>query len=511
MAVSSALQRLHLTVFESSTTLSKRYSFDEASQTITKTASAQMIEGHAERRFLKLDRICIFALECLRLGLDELGTHQAIGLGILRDGVVRSVITTLGQLARMPEHDEPDVRARSLSHFTFHDGPGLLLIDNDNGRNTADLLAAVCPPMRGVASLTRAAMSASVIHPGLGLAVPSAGEHVYCILDDQRCSKEALEILHKACFVAGHGRIDLSRAGSFLQRSAVDRAVGSPERLVFEGRPIVESPLIVRERPFVARGGDVLRIAELRAWAEARDIAARYRECVIALESDPDLIERRRAVQAAHRATLEEHHRQAGMPVAEARRKAERTVRSLARSSLKSGVIRLDPDDVFVTRDRGRVSYRVMLADPAAWEGCTGFDPEEGESYGHCASIVYRSATNGLLIYSQAHGGRTFVVDPILTRDHERTLSRLKCGLIRARMFWPAVALPDLLQAISAEPREQMRPLARPLVRMALAQGLSPDDGRAVALACGCDEAAARILTAPHTASPSSTRAGDQP
>ncbi|WP_262299001.1 hypothetical protein [Microvirga sesbaniae] len=486
-------RRLYLTVFESSTPLSKSYRYDEATGTIEKRASAQMSDGWATRRFIECGPFCTRALEILGQRLDGLSHLQAIGLGVMRDGVRRTPITTLGRLARMSGDSASSTLARSLQHFTFTAGPGLVLIDNDGGTGTMERLADICSPLRGMASLTRAAMSASIIHPGTGLTMPSAGEHVYAVIDDQRRTKEVLTLLHRACFAFGHGRIDLSKAGSFLQRSAVDVSVGSPERLIFEGRPMAEAPLVVRERPISLVAGTMLDADELAAWAEANHIERRYRDAVHALESDPELIERRRAVQAAHADELEERHRQAGMPSSEARRRARSTVQALSRTSLKTGVICLDPDDVFVTGDHSGVSYRTMLADPASWHGTIGFDPEEGEAYGHTTAIVYRGDHGGLVIHSQAHGGRTFMVDPPLSDVQLKALKDIRRAHARA-VREGGHGLAALLQAVRAKPAALTRTIADRLVLTALKSGLPRTACVHVACASGCGADDARAL-----------------
>jgi hypothetical protein len=51
-------------------------------------------------------------------------------------------------------------------------------------------------------------------------------------------------------------------AGHLLDRSIVDRMVGLPERLVFEGPPVLDAPLTQdkeRRRPRVRDGGALAR------------------------------------------------------------------------------------------------------------------------------------------------------------------------------------------------------------------------------------------------------------
>ena len=50
-------------------------------------------------------------------------------------------------------------------------------------------------------------------------------------------------VLHDRCWLAGYGWFMVGAGGQLLERSIVDRMVGAPERLVFEGGPILDPPL----------------------------------------------------------------------------------------------------------------------------------------------------------------------------------------------------------------------------------------------------------------------------
>ena len=56
-------------------------------------------------------------------------------------------------------------------------------------------------------------------------------------------SSGSLRALHDRCWLAGFGWLMVGAGGQLLERSIVDRMVGAPERLVFEGGPILDPPL----------------------------------------------------------------------------------------------------------------------------------------------------------------------------------------------------------------------------------------------------------------------------
>jgi hypothetical protein len=71
----------------------------------------------------------------------------------------------------------------------------------------------------------------------------SGGLHVLVAVQDGTDIRRFLQDLHARCWLAGLGWMMVSKSGSLLDRSIIDRMVYGPERLVFEGPPILEGPL----------------------------------------------------------------------------------------------------------------------------------------------------------------------------------------------------------------------------------------------------------------------------
>jgi hypothetical protein len=95
-----------------------------------------------------------------------------------------------------------------------------------------------------VAHLTRRSTSAGLFRADTGEALPeSDGIHVYVAAKDGADSERFLRALHDRCWLAGFGWMMVSYSGARLERSIVDRMVGGPERLVFEGGPVLVPPL----------------------------------------------------------------------------------------------------------------------------------------------------------------------------------------------------------------------------------------------------------------------------
>ena len=86
----------------------------------------------------------------------------------------------------------------------------------------------------------------------------SGGAHVYVFLSDMSRSKEVLQRISDRLWLTGFGWYWISAGHALLQRSLIDTSVGSPERLVFEGAPLIDPPLeqdAAPRKPQVIEGG----------------------------------------------------------------------------------------------------------------------------------------------------------------------------------------------------------------------------------------------------------------
>ena len=109
-----------------------------------------------------------------------------------------------------------------------------------------------------MARLVRRSTSAGLWHADTGKALPgSDGIHVFVEVKDGADSERFLKTLHERCWLAGLGWMMVSASGALLERSIVDRMVLAPSRLVFEGAPVLVSPLRQdkeRRRPIAVEG-----------------------------------------------------------------------------------------------------------------------------------------------------------------------------------------------------------------------------------------------------------------
>ena len=257
-------------------------------------------------------------------------------------------------------------------------------------------LVTVLPALSDVARVTRRSTSAGLSRSDTGAALPgSDGIHVYVAEKDGADSERFLRALHDRCWLADLGWYVVSTSGALLERSIIDRTVGGPERLVFEGSPILASPLQQDKvsRRAIAVDGEMLdtvavcppltivetaRLDELKA-KESHRLASEVAKAKAAF------IERQ-AKKLAKRAGIPEHA-------------AEHTVRRQC-----DGVLRPDIELPFDDPDLAGCTVGDVLADPDRFVDQTLADPLEGVDYGPCKAKIMRRADGSVWIHSFAHG-----------------------------------------------------------------------------------------------------------
>jgi hypothetical protein len=297
---------------------------------------------------------------------------------------------------------------RTLDNFAFAEGPGWALIDFDSKSMPENVAAelkelggfegalkSLIPDFENVARVTRASTSSGLSHAETGEEFPgSGGRHVYVLLAEQKDARRLLEVLHKRAWLARLGSLMVGAAGQLLERSIVDVSVGSPERLVFEGAPLVVPPLVQDTAKRTAQPSPAT--AALDSHKAMPDL------------SPAEETEYRRLV-SAERARLK--------PEAKAERKrwiaregaklgpdGERIVRAvLAKNTLSGGwALQFDDDDL------GTVTVDDVMADPVRYHDESLADPIDGIDYGAGKAKLFVNEDGSVVVNSFAHGGRTF-------------------------------------------------------------------------------------------------------
>ena len=225
--------------------------------------------------------------------------------------------------------------------------------------------------------------------------------------------------------------------GQLLERSLIDRSVFGAERLVFEGPPILKSPLQQdrESRRPVAVDGEILdsvtafpplnivdnsKLDELKDKQRHRLAAevGKVRNAFVKLQAERIL-------------------KRTGM----SQRAAERIA-----SRHRDGVLLPSVELPFDDREFAGCTVADVLADPDRFEGATLADPLEGVVYGTCKAKIMRQSDGTPWIHSFAHG---------------RSIYHLK---------WDAAAVHAAMQKADADE------VAKVFVELAVTADLDPDE-----------------------------------
>ena len=236
--------------------LSKRITLGEDGKPKSDGSSCRLVVGMAERHLMNGGD----PAAALAATLTDMASAEALALGRLADEAVAAChIVSAKQRPDYPDRltDDLPVLTRTHENFAWSAGPGWVLLDRDMkgmpgavareierlGGHLA-VLRSLIPGFDAAARVERASTSSGLFNMESKEAFAgSGGRHDYVLLLDQSDAPRFLKTLHKRAWLAGLGSIFVGTAGQLLERSVVDVSVGAPERLVFEGAPVVVAPL----------------------------------------------------------------------------------------------------------------------------------------------------------------------------------------------------------------------------------------------------------------------------
>jgi Family of unknown function (DUF5906) len=411
--------------------LSKRISLNKEGNVKSDGSECRMAEGSARR--VKLESV-----DALADLIEQMPSYEALALGQLRTELPENVKVILARdlNGKIPA----DVIARTAEYLRFEPGASAyMLLDYDlkgQPREVADKLKElggfwkaiikVVPELAKAARVTRKSTSAGLYHRKTNEWLGStAGRHVYIAVKDGNDIKRALETLHDRLWLSGLGYHVVGACGQLLDRSIIDAGVFGPERLVFEGAPILVPPVAQdkQKRQPQAHDGEIIdtsvaipplsddertRLTQLKAVARER------------LRPEAAAARKNWAKKFATRRSLSEE---------EAEKIATDAVNYI-----------LQPDFELEFDELGQCTVREMLADPENYVGQILADPLEGVAYGRGKAKVFRQADARVMINSFAHGGiRYQLAGQGVTRDDFfACMERHNYLFAPTRQPWPA-------------------------------------------------------------------------
>jgi hypothetical protein len=222
--------------------VSKRFSLRDS--VLIKTTAAAVARGRIER--IEVGSLAVFADV-----LQGLTTAQALVYGVHLEHNIELVTERAWHDHGCP----PDETPRTKKNFAFPCGPGVMMHDYDPAPDgeplsREELVAHTRQAVPGLADARMLWMpsTGSCIHneeTGEEL-VGLRGQRLYILVADATDIPRAGAALCDRLWLIGRGRIDISAAGSLLERTDVDGSVWSPERIDFPAGADCRPPLVQR-------------------------------------------------------------------------------------------------------------------------------------------------------------------------------------------------------------------------------------------------------------------------
>jgi hypothetical protein len=386
--------------------LTKHIYLDEQGKLVSDGSACLMARGKARR-------VRVTGLAALGNLIKQLQQNEALALGALYAKLPDRVdITTKAQLQKQGDGDAPpDLVARTAAHIGYSAGqPALVLIDFDSkgmpreiveqldnlGGVWNALCSMVAVDLADAGRVIRPSTSSGLYRTDTGEQLPgSQNAHIYLLVKDGADIERFLRSLHDRCWLAGLGWYVVSSSGQLLERSIIDRMVGAPERLVFEGPPVITPPIAqdAAARTPVVIEGDVLDTV-----AACRPLSLVEQTQVKLLQSN----ERARLGAEARKlreAYIAERAKDLAERIGQPIESAKRIIEKQSQGTLLPDLVLPFDDPELAGKTVGDV-----LADPDRYEGETLADPLEGVAYGTCKARIMRRTDGTLWIHSFAHG-----------------------------------------------------------------------------------------------------------
>jgi hypothetical protein len=390
--------------------LTKVITLTKGGEVFSDGSACSMAKGSARR-------VTITDLKGLAAVIEKLQPSEAIALGALRDGLRDQVeIITKEKLEKkLNGVERDDLTARTNDSIIYRkDEPALALLDYDKKampENVAaklkkqdfwSALVKVAPGLKAAAHLLRRSTSAGLSRTDTGEALPgSGGWHGFVVTKDGADIPRFLTALHQRCWLAGYGWLMVGEAGQLLERSIVDKSVGSSERLVFEAAPTLRKPVAQdakTRKPIVIAGKaeiDTRKVCPDLTAAERATFNKLIAAAKATLQPEAD---RAKAAYVECRAGV--IAKRTGIPLEEAKRQVETSTRGF-----------LLPEFVLKFVKLGTVTVGDVLDDPEKFEDESLADPLAGISYGRNKAKLYlRRRDNQPWIKSFAHGNASYLL-----------------------------------------------------------------------------------------------------
>jgi hypothetical protein len=374
------LTKLFLTMFiaKKPSCLSKSFRLD-ASGALLKEQGGKLCQGEAHR--LELTGLSEFADL-----LERLTPENALSYGV--SDYEKAIVVPHNAMERETRRKrEHAVIARTRDAFRWPEGPGIMMLDYDPAaaeepwprEQLLEVLCGVCPELERSPHLWRPSASSCIYNSETGENLRGiAGQRTYLLVADASDIRRAGEVLFKRLWLAGYGRIDVSKSGSLLERAPVDSAVWQPERLDFCGGAYCKQPVTQRLPRSVVYNTDAMPLEKSAALPDLTgDQEACFKSLVsqsIARETEAATTARTQWIERNHSARLERLKREK-KPSEEELAAASQAIKESLKAAVEAD--RLYADHELILSDGHEVTVSELLDNRDRYHGARCHDPVE--------------------------------------------------------------------------------------------------------------------------------------
>lgn len=361
--------------------------------------------------------------------LDGLTAQDAVTWGVSKHN--RAHILPERQVAQgvtVGNNGVPTI-ARTRKYFNYPAGPGVMMLDYDPPAGDTPLsieelltcLYKIWPALAEAPIIVRASASAYICHGNKTLR-GAKGIRVLVAVQDATDIPRAGAVLNERAWLSGYGRIEISKAGSLLERTIVDATVWQPERLDFCGPASVYPPLAQHKPDTMTVRNSALLIDTAATVLALLAPEKRQRKAVITAAKAISAV----AGAEIHTAWLEARVG-AGLAKLPAettpteRKKHARIFRETYEFAAQKGLLR--SDYLLHLANGNTVTVADILDNPDQHDYARCADPLE-PSYRNDGRVAFIRTCNPPFIYSNAHGGIRYSLlssSPIIDEDEEIT------------------------------------------------------------------------------------------
>jgi len=325
--------------------------------------------------------------------LDSLEKRYAVAWGISKYEEQIKIV------AKSMESTSTDAISRTKENFSFPEKePGVLMIDNDTGMATIELVAileTVMSNLKGIARIERPSCSSDIYAEGKLLTSEGTGR-VYYLVDNAAEIPRIGKTLHQRLILDGHGYIQTTKSGAMLSRSLIDDCVWQAERLDFVAEPDLGKGLKRRAPKSKYSEGTALVTGDIN------DLTSEELERLEAIVTGL----KARKMPEADKIKEQYINDEANKLVTECNISKSDAIEIVQQRTSRN----LADNDILYFDDLGDVTVAEVLQDLKTYDQKTLADPLEPDyGGGRCKAIFFANIKNGSpRIHSFAHGGQTY-------------------------------------------------------------------------------------------------------